>query len=454
VPPTWWVVRYVHTSGTAAQRTEEWRARLRPDGRPLDLRHIVPDSAPRSSADSATLRRIALASLAREAIDTSTLQESEVKETARPARRDATVAYTDTTVKLPAGATARTWVQLAGDEPLVARRGVELPEEFLRADRARQTNRALIAGLCILLLLGVLVTGAFVVKRRRPIVVDDGAIDRSSTLILIGVLVVLATLGNLNSLPSQLFRYDTAEPWSTFVGTTALGFVVVIPVALFVFGLWLVLGAMRRRVGIPMRARGLSGSARNDMLIAGLGLGGLLYAVTQLDALVPRGGIPRTPETVLNEVSPLFAGITDIPQDVMLGVALVGIPILVVAGLTQRWSLRALIAAAILALLGAFAWSTAPVADVDPVKVVLLIAGVAVVSMAIATWGAVSAWSWIIGALAYQALNGLRDAAYGPVWQARGSGALTFLVASALTALIARRSGYLYANSFTWRSPR
>jgi membrane protease YdiL (CAAX protease family) len=454
VPPTWWVVRYVHTSGTAAQRTEEWHARLWPDGRPLDLRHIVPDSARRDSADSATVRRIALASLAREAIDTSALQETEVKETARPARRDATVTYTDTTVKLPAGAAARTWVQLAGDEPLVARRGVELPEEFLRADRARQTNRAVIGGLTILLLLGLLVTGAIVVKRRRPIVIEDGTLDRRSALILIGTLVLLAVLSDLNSLPSQLFKYDTAEPWSSFIGSTALGFLVVVPVMLIVYGLWLALSAMRRRVGIPMLAGEPSPSARNDMLIAGLGIGGIIYAMTQLDSLVPRAGIPPTPGTVLNNVAPFLAGITDIPENVLVGVTLVGIPILVVAGLTQRWSLRVLIAALIVALLGAFAWSVAPVTDVDPVKVVLLIAGLAVVSMAIITWGAVSAWSWIVAALFYQALEGLREAAYGPVLQAKGGGALTFLIASALVALIARRSGYLYAKSFAWRSPQ
>ena len=138
----------------------------------------------------------------------------------------------------------------------------------------------------------------------------------------------------------------------------------------------------------------------------------------------------------------------------LVGVTLVGIPILVVAGLSRHWSLRAFLAAVIVVLLGAFAWSVAPATDVDPVKVVLLIAGVAVVSWAIIIWGAASAWSWIVAALFYQALQGLREAAYGPVWQARGAGALTLLVASALVALVARRSGYLYEKSSTWRSPQ
>jgi membrane protease YdiL (CAAX protease family) len=438
--PTWWTVRYVHTTGTAAQRTEEWRVRLWPDGRPLDARHLIPDSARRGSADSAALRRIALASLAREGVDTSTLQESEVKETARPGRRDATVTYTDTAVKLPDGAAARAWVQIAGDDPLVVRRGVELPEAFLRADRARQTTRMMIAGVSILLLLGLVVTGAIVVKRRRPIVLDDGTLDRKDTFILIGVLVLLATLSSLNSLPSRLFSYGTAEPWGSFIGTTALGIVVVIPLTLFVLGLWLALGAMRRRVGIPMLAGEPSRSASSDMLIVGLGLGGIIYAMTHLDALVPRGGMPRTPTTMLNEVSPLLAGIADILTNALLIVAVVGIPLLVVAGLTPRWSLRALMAAAIVALLGAVAWSVGSASDVDPARPMLVIAGVAVVVIALVVWGTLSAWSWIVAALAYQGFAGLRNAAYGPVWQDRGAGALTLLVASALVALIAHRA--------------
>jgi membrane protease YdiL (CAAX protease family) len=439
-PPTWWTVRYIHTTGTAAQRTEEWRVRLWPDGRPLDARHLVADSARRGSADSAALRRIALASLAREGIDTSKLQESEVKETARPARRDATVTYTDTAVKLPDGAAARAWVQIAGDEPLVARRGVELPEAFLRADRARQTTRMLIGGVSILLLLGLVVTGAIIVKRRRPIVVDDGTLDRKDIFVLIGVLVLLATLSGLNSLPSRLFSYDTTEPWGSFIGTTALGFVLAIPLTLFVLGLWLALGAMRRRVGIPMLAGEPSRSASNDMLIAGLGLGGIIYAMTHLDAFIPRGGMPRTPTTMLNEALPMLAGIADVPTNALMMVAVAGIPLLVVAGLTPRWSLRALVAAAIVALVGALVWSSGSASDIDPAGVMLVIASVAVVSIALVVWGSLSAWSWIVAALAYQGLGGLRNVAYGPVWQARGAGALTVLVAFALVALIARRA--------------
>ena len=438
-PPTWWTVRYVHTTGTAAQRTEEWRIRVRPDGKPLDARHLVPDSARRDSADSSALRRIALASLSREGLDTSTLQESEMKETARPARRDVTLTYTDTAVKLPDGAAARIWVQFAGDEPLVARRGVELPESFLRADRQRQTDRLMVAGVCILLLLGSIVTGAIFVKRRRPILLNDGMLERRDTYVLLGTLMVLATLSSLNSLPSKLFKYDTAQPWSTFIGTTALGVVVSIPALLILFGLWLALGAMRRRVGIPMLAGGPSRSASNNMLIAGLGLGGVLFAMSQLGALVPRGWVPDTPTTLLSEAFPLFAGVIDVPMVVMMSVAMFGIPLLVVAALSRRWSLRSLMAAGIMALAGGAVWALAPARDVDLWTAALAIARVAVVSVAVAVWGSLAAWSWLVAALAFLGLSSLRLAAYGVVWQERGAGVLTLLVAAALIVIMTRR---------------
>jgi len=88
------------------------------------------------------------------------------------------------------------------------------------------------------------------------------------------------------------------------------------------------------------------------------------------------------------------------------------------------------------------AWTSGPASDVDvdPAGVAMAIVGLAVVSTALVVWGSLSAWSWIVAALAFQGLAGLRNAAYGPVWQTRGAGALTVLVAFALVALIARRA--------------
>jgi hypothetical protein len=205
-------------------------------------------------------------------------------------------------------------------------------------------------------------------------------------------------------------------------------------------GLLLVLGALRRRVGIPMLAGGPATSARTDMLIAGLGLGGIVYAATSLDAIVLSGGMPRTPSTALNDLVPVLAGIPDILASAIVAVAVVGIPILVVVALTRLRSTRAVIVVTIVALVAAIAWSIGRTGDGDPTRVTLLAASMVAVIGALVAWGRPAAWSWVIAALSYQALGGLRDAVYGPEWQARGAGALTVLVATALIALVVRRA--------------
>ncbi len=440
LPPAWWAVRYVRTAGTTPERIEEWRVRLWPDGRPLDARHVLPDSAPRGAADSAAVRRIAAAALARDRVDASTLRETEFRERARPARLDVRVTYTDTAVKLPAGAAARAAVVIAGDEALGVLRGVELPEAFLRDERAGQTNRVIIAGVAILLLVGFMIGGAMAVKRRLAPALQDGVLDRRSSLLLIGGLGVLAILSSLNSLPDGLYSYDTAEPWSTFVGTTALGFLGSVVFALMLVALLHVLDALRRRVGIPMVPAGPSRSIPTDLLILGLGLGGLIYAVSGLGALLPPDGMPPTPGTSLNEVVPVLAGIADIPAEAIASIAMVGIPILVVAGVASQWRWRALAAVTILILVATVAWALGPRGDVDPVGLALVTASLGVAVFAIKVWGARSAWAWIVAALSYEALGGLRGAVYGSEWQARAGGALTVLVAAALIALIVRRA--------------
>jgi hypothetical protein len=379
--------------------------------------------------------------LARDRIDASTLKETEYRERARPARLDVRVTYTDTTVKLPAGAAARVWVVVAGNEALGVRRGVELPESFLRADRASEMNRMMIGGVAMLLLVTFMITGAILVKRRLAPALDDRLLDRRTSLRLIGGLFVLGTLSSLNSLPSQLASYDTAEPWSTFLGTTALGFLeaIVFPVGVVV--LLYALDALRRRVGIPLLPVGYWRSTRADVLIMGLGLAGLIYAVSGLDALVPTAdGMQSTPSTNLDDAVPFLSGVLDTPAGVIGGVSFLGIPILVVAGLTRRRRWRALIAVAMGALVATIVWSFGPMDDVDPSGLVLLIPIFLLAVAGIKVWGARSAWAWFVAALFYETLEGLRGAVYGAEWQARIAGALSVLVATALIALIIRRA--------------
>lgn len=435
VPPAWWIVRYVQTTGTAAQRTEEWRIRVRPDGLPFDIRHLIADSARAAQVDADSARRIALSALARARIPSATLTETEFTEVARPARRDVTITYTDTAMRLPAGAAARARVVIAGDEPILARRSLELPEAFLRTDRDNQTRRTLITGLYGLLLIGAIITGAFVVTRKHAPLIDDGILDRRASILVIAALSVLGILEQLNSVPSSLASYDTAEPWGRFLGTTAMGFVSVIPMSLVVLGLWLAMGALRRRVGIPLFA-----TDRREALVAGAGLGAMSFVASGLSALVAPGDMPRAPSTSLDLAIPMLGQLAGIPSLALLMVAVAAIPVLVVVGITSRWPVRIAIVAAAIAL-GVAAMALVPSSGPPvPSRVAATLGAAGLVSLAIYLWGGVSAVSWVIAALLVQALGGLRSAAYAATAQERIAGILTVVVIAALVFAIRRFS--------------
>ena len=140
-PAASWLVRYVHSDrAKVEQRTEEWRIRVRPDGRPLDVRHIIADSARRSPADPARVRQIAIAALARRCY-TATFGKDSRK--LRALRKDVTVTCHGHRCKASCGAAARR-VRVAGDDRSLRNAGSSCRKHF----SARQTSadhRALVA---------------------------------------------------------------------------------------------------------------------------------------------------------------------------------------------------------------------------------------------------------------------------------------------------------------------
>lgn len=435
-PPAWWVVRYVRIDGTAADRAEEWRIRLWPDGAPLDTHHLVPDSLPGDTVSDAEARGLARQAIAAAGMDTLVLEESKLESTERPARRDVTVTYTDTTLTLPGDAAARVWVTLAGDEPLVVRRGVELPEVFQRAQRERLSTNIVLLLLNGTWILALIALGTVLVMRRRAPVLDDGVLPRRPSVALVGILTLFGMATTLNGLPARLFAYDTAMPWSNWLGIqTVVALVSLVP-ALLALGLWMVLGSMRRRVGIPLLPPGDGREERRDVLLAGVGLGALVALVGLGLRLANRGGVPQPPSTLLSGAVPLLTGALSVPMDVVLSVTVVGIPVLAVAGMTRRWGLRALAAVLVVAPVAAVLWVSAPPASNPVVRAFApVVVGVVAAVLALRWWAAYSGWSWVVAAIVEEGLEGLWGVFHAPTLVERGAGALTVVTTLALLAL-------------------
>ncbi|MFI5312210.1 MAG: hypothetical protein ACHQQ3_13300, partial [Gemmatimonadales bacterium] len=430
--PAAWVVRYVRSAGSLAEREEEWRVRLRPDGALLDMRHLVAESAPGASPEPDEARRIAHGALVRAGIDTTPLRETKLDETARPARRDITVTYLDSATPLPGGARARVWVSLAGAEPVLVRRGVELPERFLREERDSQSARLAIALVCGILLMTLVAVGAVVVYRKRPAQVDDAPAGRRTAVLVIAGLALVAVAQSLNSLPLILFQYDTAVPWSTYVGSTWIGVVFSALPALVVAGLWLATNALRRRAGIPLLADASGGATGRDALLAGLALGSLL-ALPRLLSNFVAPSIPSGPQTLLDQALPWLDGALGVPMGAVTIVPVVAIPALTVLGLARRTSIRAALA---LALVGLAAGTALPLAQrngsVAPLG--LALGGVAVIALvgAMRAWGGVCVMAWVVAAVTYRALSSLHVALHAPTAVEQVSGLLGALASMGL----------------------
>ncbi|MHB1312579.1 MAG: CPBP family glutamic-type intramembrane protease, partial [Gemmatimonadaceae bacterium] len=256
-PAGWWVVRYVHPHGTLEQRVEEWRVRLWPDGRLMDVRHLLPDVAWRDSLSDDQARAVARRALAEAALDTLHFVEAKlVADLKAPGssgarRKDVTITFTDTTHHLPGGALARAWVSVAGDDVMVVRRGIELPEAFLRDDRHQQEVRMMAGGGLVFAVLGLLLGGIIVARGRCASLLDDRPLGTRGLWTAIAVLVVLTVAGQLNQLPRTLASYDTAVPWRAFLLNDVLCGIIGLALLGLVAGLWLAWDGLRRRVGIP-----------------------------------------------------------------------------------------------------------------------------------------------------------------------------------------------------------
>jgi hypothetical protein len=430
--PAWWIIRYVQPDAALEERTEEWRVRVLPDGRPLDLRHVIPEAARRDSIPPDSVRRLAMMALDSVRIDTASLRELEFVETPRPVRRDASIAYGDTSIVLPDAATARVSVALAGDEVLSIKRGIQLPEPFVRQSRSDGQKALALSGLLglpavVLLLVGI------VRSRRLPMVATDD-LPRRSLLVMLLAFALTSVASSAQSVPSSLALYDTAVPWRTFLvsaaGTQAVSLVGVFVVAAF----WVLANGMRRRAGIPLVAGPTAVGGVSDDLAAALVLGGVPVLTGFVGRLVQAHGVPVAPETTLDVVAPVLAHALDVVPNAMTMLLVVSIPALALTLLARRRVARL---AGVTAFLGSVAAAFMVVRvtgepNIGVLRQAVPLAIGALIVLAIVVVGRVSVLSWLLGALFLTALGSVSVALHAPTGIERVGGLLAVMLAASL----------------------
>jgi hypothetical protein len=453
-PASWWVVRYVHPRGTLEQRAEEWRVRLWPDGRLMDVRHVLPDAAWRDSLSDAQVRVIARRALAAAQWDTLRLVEAkfvtDLKSPNRTGarRKDITVTYTDTSRHLPGNALARAWISVAGDEVTVVRRGIELPEAFLRADRSAQVKRVMVSGALLLALVGALVGGVIFVRKRRVSVVDDQPLGKRGRWYALGALVLLTIASHLNEWPRTLASYDTAVPWNSFVTNSVIVGIISLAFLGIVAGLWLVFDGMRRRVGVRVVAR--EAMDWPDTLRAAFGLAGSFTVITGLMRWTSRPTMPTSPgERVLDLAVPWLSPVLGLPLGVVMSVLVPAIVLCVVLLAARGLAMRfALVIGLCLMVGGSMAAAVGDTGTVShPVLLaVVLVGAVPVAYYALRAYAATSALTWFVAAVIGSALDATRDVLRSATVDERVGAAL---VVAACGGLLVMARGYFEREGAT-----
>jgi len=451
-PAGWWIVRYVHPQGTIEQRAEEWRVRLWPDGRLIDVRHVLPDVAWRDSLTNDQGRIVARRALAAAHLDSTRYVEAQlVSELKSPnakgtRRKDLTVTFTDSSVHLPRGALARAWVSIAGNEVTSIRRGVELPEAFLRADRQRQFVRIAVGGGLMLALFGLMLGGVIFVRRRRANAVEDRPLGTRALWIAVAVLAFFAAASLFDELPKTLAAYDTAVPWRTYLTNSLVyGFISLAMVGA-IAGLWLAFEGLRRRVGVPFVERGHGAWA--DTLRAAVGLAGTFAAMGGLlrSLSVPR--MPRAPSYApLDSAVPWLDQLLALPLDVIMRVLMPALVIFVVLLMARGTAARLGLVVALGLLFGGAMVAVGGVADPvvhsvarTTLLVVAVLASFSALYGALRIFAATTAMAWFTAGILGGALDATRHLVIAGTPE-ETTGAVLALLGCGVLLVLARRYG-------------
>ncbi len=437
LPGPVWEARYVRRTGSVAERAESWRVIVRPDGAVRKVTHQIPAATPGDSLTVERARAGATAALRARATDPARLREVGVTLVPRPARVDAVVEWEDPAVALPGGARARVQAAVVGAEVVDVQRDVRLPEAWERTDRERASRRTAAGVVGLMLVVAVAFGLAWRALRRAPREELPAGRDRLGRggAVAVGLAAALVFVARYaNGIEQQLTDWPTEQPWSTYLGTMAMGALVsAAMLGAVAAGGWSLLDALRRRAALPWVPAGPDGP--RQAAIAGLGLAGVPALLGLLGGRFRPGSWPGFPTTVLGERLPWLAEVLD-GASAMLLQPLVLIAVLILLLGVRRPAAR--IAALLLPTL-----AFVPIVQDEAgtmLAVLATVAGLAGIGWLFWTYGRGSVLAWVLGGLLGTVLTALRNAREATTNIDRVASVLSLAFAVVLLALVWRYS--------------
>ena len=336
------VVRYARFEGDVAERAEEYRVLVGPDGEVQRVTHQLPESRPGAELEADEARAMALETIAREYdLGSNELEEVSAEPSQLPERRDWSIVY-----KVPGDypmeeGEARVVVDIAGDEVVSNGRFIHIPEDWERAYRkTRGVTRVIqIASVVLVILLYLAGSILAIVRWSR---------HRFATSTFAVFFVALGALGTIqlfNNFRSVTAQFMTAEPFKLQVTIFIVGGLIVMTAIAAASAL--LIGLAHRM--IPAQPRG---PAKSD-IAAGLGLGGALAAVGAIGLRLAPSTMPTWPNlSSAGDFMPIVGAALGPLSSWVSGTALFLVAVAILHAFTDGWRRRQPLAAAFVVLFG------------------------------------------------------------------------------------------------------
>lgn len=251
-PPVW-EVRFARFEGDVGDRAEEWRVTVAGDGSVRQVVHRLPEGRKGAQLERDAAQAIAEGALRSQlALDAGALLLRSAEQTQRPNRRDWTFVYSDPRIDVGRGGEAQLPIAIAGDEVVLAGRGVFVPEAWRRAEAEREGRNQLVK----LASTGVMVLAAIAALIYAVMAWSRGRSDRRAFWWVAAVSFAMVVAGAANNWPTVAFYLRSAEPIVNQLTTSILASLAGALAIALLFGLLAGVGAHFARTHLPVRMAG------------------------------------------------------------------------------------------------------------------------------------------------------------------------------------------------------
>jgi hypothetical protein len=279
-----WEVRVVTFEGDVAARAEQWVVQITSNGSIQDIRHQLPESEPGSALTEGQARELAHAAVhTRLGFDPSDLEDVSATPSRLDARTDWVFTFADRTTPSLTRGERRIDVSIAGDEVVGVRRHIHVPEEWERQQRNQRLAGAILQGLGIFFLAGVLLFGSVsgvVLWSRKNFSVRICFVT-FAILLLVGVAALA------NDWPTAMASFSTAQP---------LNLQIMMIGGIGLIGLMIVSALVALTCGVAPRWSWSQGCLdRGTAIRLALALGALAAGASVVAGLMPSGVAPEWP---------------------------------------------------------------------------------------------------------------------------------------------------------------